>query len=289
MKNIAISVNGGGALGIGPLAFMCRLEADIGKSLAKTAVAFAGTSTGAIIAAGLEEGYSAHELYDLYRTNLPKIFTKYSWYKRLKPSCPTYDNSFLVSMLKEKFKGTISSWTKPIFIPTTYTNGKSVEKVWDLGDGNVEKYFAILTSTAAPTYFDVIVEDGCSYTDGGLWANSAVAVLNAGLKRSEYAGNIKILTFNTGMDTPNTLVGNQSLVGWGKYIMEEWVARAGKSNEYEVIADLGSENVAIATPACEKKIKMDDTSDKTLEKVTKIWTDYYDANRDYFYKFVTTR
>ena len=283
---LAISINGGGALGIGPLAFMERLESDVGKKLGDIAVAFAGTSTGSIIAAGLDEGYSAHELYKLYRDNLKKIFTKYSWYKRLQPSCPTYDNSFLKELLDKKFKGNVSDWKKPIFIPTTHTNGNSVEKVWDLGDTNVKKSFAILTSTAAPTYFDVVEKDGNSYIDGGCWANSPIAVLNAGLKRSAYVGQLRILSFNTGMDTPNTLKGNQTLLGWASYFMSEWIARAGKSNDYEVIADLGAENVAIASPKHSSKIAMDKTDDDTLNKVEKIWTDYYDANREYFKKFV---
>ena len=283
---LGISINGGGALGIGPLAFMCRLEQDTGKTLGEQAVAFAGTSTGSIIAAGLNEGYSAHDLYDLYRKNLKKIFTKYSVIKRLKPSCPTYDNSFLKSLLKSKFQGKISKWTKPIFIPATHTNGASVEKVWDLGDKDVDKWFAILTSTAAPRYFDCVQSGEDNYIDGGMWGNSPIAVLNAGLKRSEYANKLRILSFNTGMDTPNTLSGNQSLVGWATYLIEEWIARAGKSNDYEVIADLGEENVAIASPKTNTKFKMDDTSDKTLDKVCKIWTDYYDKNRDYFKRFV---
>jgi hypothetical protein len=47
-----------------------------------------------------------------------------------------------------------------------------------------------------------------------------------------------------------------------------------------------AENVAVASPKYGKKIKMDDTSSKTLDLVTEIWTDYYDANRDYFRNFV---
>ena len=288
MRNryLAISVNGGGALGIGPLAFMCRLEQDTGKKLGDLAVAFAGTSTGAIIAAGLDEGYSAHDLFDLYKNNLPKIFTKYPWYKRMTAGCPTYDNSYLTKLLKAKFNGTMEQFKKPIFIPTTHTNGKSVEKVWDLGDKGVDKWFAVLTSTAAPTYFDCVQKDGENYVDGGMWSNDAIAVLNAGLKRSAYGKSLRILSFNTGMDTPNTLKGNQTLIGWAEYIFKEWVARAGKSNLYEVTADLGTENVACASPACNKHLDMDDTSSKNLDKVIGIWTDYYESNREYFKSFV---
>lgn len=287
-KCLAISVNGGGALGIGPLAFMCRLEQDLGKKLGDLSVAFAGTSTGAIIAAGLDEGYSAHELYELYRGNLKKIFTKYPWYKRLTTTCPTYDNSYLKSLLKEKFPGSVSDWKKPIFIPTTHSNGESVEKVWDLGDVGVEKWFAVLTSTAAPTYFDGVKSGKDFYLDGGMWKNDPIDVLNAGLKKSAYNGKLKILSFNTGMDHPNTLSSNQTLVGWATYILNDWVARSGKSGGYEVKADIGEDNVAIASPFSDKKFDMDDVSNSTLDKVEKIWTDYYEQHKDYFYKFVTS-
>lgn len=89
--------------GIGPLKFLTRLEEDLGKKICNISCAYAGTSTGSIIAAGLNEGYSAHELFDLYKNNLKKIFTKYSWYKRLDPKCPTYDNANLKKLLKDKF------------------------------------------------------------------------------------------------------------------------------------------------------------------------------------------
>lgn len=285
---LAISVNGGGALGIGPLAFMCRLEQDTGKKLGDLAVAFAGTSTGAIIAAGLDEGYSAHELFDLYKDNLPKIFTKYPWYKRMTAGCPTYDNSFLKKLLDEKFKGTMDQFKKPIFIPTVCANNKKKrEKIWDLGDKGVNKAFAILSSTAAPTYFDCVKKDGEIFLDGGLSSNDPVATLNAGMKNSAYRDQLRILSFDTGMDTPHyTIDGNQTMAGWAVYFLKEWLASSGTCNRYEVNADIGKDNLAVASPTYSKKIDMDDTSSKTLNKVIDIWTDYYDRNRDYFKKFV---
>ena len=78
-KQLCLSVEGGGALGIGPLAFMCRMEQGWGKKRSDLTSAFAGTSTGAIVVACLAEGMSAHEGFDFYRNNRKKIFTKYSW------------------------------------------------------------------------------------------------------------------------------------------------------------------------------------------------------------------
>lgn len=78
MKKLVISVSGGGALGIGPLQFMKRLEADFGFKLGEKAEAFAGTSTGSIIAAGLCSRMTAAELYDIYIDGLPSIFKEKS-------------------------------------------------------------------------------------------------------------------------------------------------------------------------------------------------------------------
>lgn len=274
-RNLVISVSGGGALGIGPLHFMCRLEQDLGKKISDLSIAYAGTSTGAIIASLLDEGYSAHEVFDLYKSNLKKIFDKLPWYKRCLPTSPTYDNSYLKKMLKEKLKGKCSEWKKPIFIPTTYMNGESMEKVWDLGDNETEKWFAVLTSTAAPTYFDIIVENGKSYCDGGMWKNNPIDILHAGLKHSGIKQNTyKVLSFNTGMDAPNTDKGNKTLLGWGEWILKKWVAYSGKSGDYIVKTDIGYENVFVASPKS-KSIAMDDVSDKTVEKVIGIWDDYY--------------
>lgn len=282
---LAISVSGGGALGIGPLQFMCRLEQDLGRKLSDESIAFAGTSTGSIIAAGLGIGKSAHELYDLYRANLKKIFTKYPWYKRSMPKVPTYDNSNLKKLLQENFKGTMEGFTKPIFIPVTYMNGESVEKVWDRDDRGVEKWFAVLTSCSAPTYFDVVVKDGKSYCDGGMHANDPIMTLESGLNMLEgYRGKYKILSFDTGMTAPNTESGNQTLVGWAEYIMSDWVARSGMSNYYEACANIGKENVFRCSPKVDKKFKMDDLD--VLDKVVEIWDRYYDSVRDDVLRFV---
>lgn len=265
---------------MGPLVFLCKVEQMLGKKIPRVASAYAGTSTGAIIAAGLAEGYSAHDLYDMYRTNLKKIFTKYSWIKRIQATCPTYDNTNLKKLLKEKFKGKIGTWTSPVFIPATHMNGESVEKVWDLGDRDIEKWFAILTSTAAPTYFDCVYDDekNC-YIDGGMWSNSPIDILNAGLIKSGWS-DYKVLNLETGMETPNTEHGNKTLLGWGEYILSNWVARSSKSGEYEVKAIIGDENVCTVRPYVDKKPKMDDVSDETLDEVVETWEGYFYAKKD---------
>ena len=151
--------------------------------------------------------------------------------------------------------------------------------MWDLGDKNVDKAFAVLTSCSAPTYFDCVYDDARNcYIDGGMWKNSPIDVLNAGLKKSGWS-DYKILNLNTGLRTPNTDEGNKTLVGWATYLISDWIARTSNSGLYETKAILGYAKVFDACPYANKKPKMDDVSDKNIQDIIQLWNDYYDANR----------
>ena len=274
---LAIAISGGGALGIGPLQFMRRLEADLGVSLCDVGVAFAGTSTGSIVAAGLCSGKTAAELYDIYKNNLPAIFTKASVTRLL--TSHYYNNSNLKKLLQQHFNKKMHEFPKPIFIPATFMNGESVEKVWDRGDDTTEQWFAVLSSCSAPTYFETVSrnKDGKKevYCDGGMWANDPIMVLESGLNKiKNLKDKYKILSFNTGMNHPNKVLDDQSIIGWGKYILEEWVARTGKSGYFQACANIGKKNVFRVVPDVNKKFAMDDLS--ILDKISNIWDKLYD-------------
>ena len=286
---LAISVSGGGALGIGPLQFMRRLEEDLGSTLAEWGAAYAGTSTGSIVAAGLCTGMSAAKLYDLYKENLSAIFTKVSAARIVTNNYYRYDNSKLKKLLQNNFRDQMYTFKKPIYIPATFMNGESVEKVWDRGDGATNQWFAILSSCSAPTYCDTVSrnKDGKKeiYCDGGMWANDPIMVLESGLNKvKEFKGNYKILSFNTGMACPNSAPKDKSIVGWGKYILDEWIARTGNSGYYEACANIGVENVYRVAPHVSDKYAMDDLS--LVDEVSNIWDDYYNAVKKDVLKFV---
>lgn len=311
MKKLIISVSGGGALGIGPLHFMRRLEADLKKScgadaiLANIGEAFAGTSTGSIIAAGLCKGMSADELYDIYDSNLEDIF------KEKKGALPPiarsnyyrYDNANLKKMLYKYFPGKLNSFKKPIFIPTTFMNGESVEKVWDRTDSWMDSAFAILSSCSAPTYFDLLtfVDENPNvkpeqkekvYCDGGMWANDPIMVLESGVKdlmsqkkyKTLFADGVKILSFVTTMNRPNTPPAKKNAVGWLTYIMDEWVARCGNSNYFEACANVGGDNIRRIAPKVDKKYAMDNV--KEARSTIKFWEECYEENKKDVLKFV---
>lgn len=290
MKKLVISVSGGGALGVGPLQFMRRLEADLQKDLGKDVTlgsigeAFAGTSTGSIIASGLCKGMTADELFNIYNDNLEDMF------KEKKGALPPiarsnyyrYDNSNLKKMLYKYFPGKLDTFKKPIYIPTTFMNGESVEKVWDRGDSWMDCAFAILSSCSAPTYFDTLTLDGNTYCDGGMWANDPIMVLESGIKKlmsqkkykTLFADGVKILSFVTTMNRPNNPPEKKNALGWLNYIMDDWVARCGNSNYFEACTNIGTENVFRLAPKVERSFAMDDMKD--ARKTIDIWDEYYD-------------
>ncbi len=283
-KKLCVSIAGGGFRGLWVSQFLLRLESDLGKSMAKQVKAVSGTSTGSIIAAALAEGLSAAEITDLYVNKGAKIFTKYPVYKRILPKYPTYDNTNLKNILKDILKGKMSDFKIPIFIPVTHMNGESVEKVWDRGDNDIEKWFCVLTSCSAPTYFDVVVKDKQSYCDGGIWANSPEMVLEAGLKKScKNFGDFKVLCFNTGGKQTHNDSGNKTTLEWLSYFVSN-VANAGDSNYFELCANLGEENVFRVNPKV--GFEMDDVSKKAISGLIDLGNSAYDSCRDELLKWM---
>lgn len=293
---LVISVSGGGALGIGPLQFMRRLEADLGKKLGDVCAAFAGTSTGSIIASGLCSGMSADELYGMYNDNLSAIFTKRKGVvvPELASNYYRYDNANLKKLLYKYFPGKMDTFGKPIFIPTTFMNGESVEKVWNREDSWMDRAYAVLSSCSAPTYFDTLNLDGKIFCDGGLWANDPIMVLESGIKnpckpdkkacKEIIDDGFIILAFNTGMIHPNNAPKKKNALGWLNYIMDEWVARTGNSNYFEACANIGKENIFRCAPEVESAYEMDNL--KKTKEVSNIWDKYYDSVKQKVVKFV---
>lgn len=269
---LTISIDGGGILGIGPLYYMTKIEQYYGKKISDLSVGFSGTSTGAIIASLLAEGYSAHEIYDLYKSEAKNIFDKNSWYKRLVPSCPRYDNKKYIKLLKEKLKGNMCDFQKPVFFPACCTNATSMEKVFGRDDVNVPKWLAVQASSAAPTYFSPAGTQK-NYIDGGLFFNNPAAVLQAGMMNTEFKNKIKILSFGTGMSTSNTATGDRSLLGWAKYLMDDWLVKSGESSTYIAKKNLGEENVMRLLPITSKTFKLDDI-DK-MSEIEDVWEQYF--------------
>ena len=101
MKTI-LCVDGGGVRGIIPLACLVRLERIHGKPCRDLFDMVAGTSTGAVIAAGLALGMSARGMLGLYRNLAQAAFQPLPWWQvLLNQGNHRYSNQFIAETLTE--------------------------------------------------------------------------------------------------------------------------------------------------------------------------------------------
>ena len=76
-----LSLIGGGIRGAFVTSYLKELEDKLGRPIAESFDLIAGTSTGAIIAAGLASGMPAAQMHDFYVRYGAKIFTPRGKYK----------------------------------------------------------------------------------------------------------------------------------------------------------------------------------------------------------------
>lgn len=201
-----LALDGGGILGITSLMILKKIENDI-KTELNASDDFrlshffdyiAGTSTGAIIAAGIAMGMSVDDLIKLYTDHGTKMFTRARIWQWLRFK---YNEKYLAGMLKEKLTeqtieelnsdnspeekklqsilmivarniNTESSWPVSTNSSAKYYDDNKIIKLWQL----------VRASTAAPTYFrpekiKVDQKNTFLFEDGGVTAYNNPAFL----------------------------------------------------------------------------------------------------------------
>lgn len=172
-----LSLDGGGVRGIVSLAFLKRIESLLeerhGKDpqfrLCNYFDLIAGTSTGAIIAAGLAVGMSVDELIDEYKLLAHKVFKRRFWRWGLKQ--PRYSEKRLIAELKRVFGDLTLGDDRLRTGLLIMTKRIDTGSPWPLGNNPRGRYFragtkdnfidnadyplwrVVRASTAAPTFF----------------------------------------------------------------------------------------------------------------------------------------
>ena len=205
-----LSIDGGGFRGLFAAHLLRRMEEEWQLDWKNQFRIFAGTSTGAILAAGLACGNTAARLAEFYRTHGKTIFTPRPWSRLplFKIFASRYSSQELKKRLEEVLgTTTLGHVTTPLILPSVdISNGcvhvsKSRYDRNFVRDPHIRVSDAVLASCAAPTYFDpVIVNNKYQLVDGGLWANnpSLVATIDAYYRLGISLGQVRVLSIGTG-------------------------------------------------------------------------------------------
>ena len=169
-----LALDGGGIRGLITLPVLVRLEELLGRALGRGKdfrlcdffECIGGTSTGAIIAAGLARGMSASELLEFYKGFGQEVFRKRSIFERWKS---LYDNGPLEAKLKQFF--TPLDDLRPGFLRSVLivvTRNATTDSAWPISSNPWAKYNdlqrmdcnlripvwkLVRASAAAPVYF----------------------------------------------------------------------------------------------------------------------------------------
>lgn len=183
-KHVAISIDGGGIRGVIVTKALSIMEAALHKNSFNIFSLAAGTSTGAIIAAGIASGLTAELMTRLYDQLGDTIFRK-SWRSFFWPLTKYRYSSQPLMEILTKYMGDRKMgnfWeTSPRFdlIITTFDlveNRPRFIKPWKEEYADMPVVEAVLASSSIPTYFPVV--DG-RFVDGGIGSYSNPCFLAA--------------------------------------------------------------------------------------------------------------
>ena len=160
-----LTIDGGGVRGVIPATLLAALEAQTGRLARESFDFVAGTSTGAVLAAGIAAGIPAERMARLYTERAPEIFRRVpliSWMRRIVRG-HMYDTSALNRVLCEDL-GDACSWLlndAPIDLLITAKRVGDGMPWYFVRDnpsnscraGTYRLADAVTASAAAPTYF----------------------------------------------------------------------------------------------------------------------------------------
>lgn len=210
-----LSLDGGGIRGAFTASFLAELEEAREIGLSSFFDLIAGTSTGAIIAAGIACNIPARRICELYKKHGRAIFAKRWTYLGFFQS--KYSNKKLKQALEEVFQDrTLEDASTRLLIPTVNLTSepnvvfKTAHQPGFKRDRDRKIVDVLLATTAAPTYFPQAKLNDGIYADGGLWANNpsivayveAAKILDIVTKREEEGkfmlSDVKLLSVGTG-------------------------------------------------------------------------------------------
>ena len=233
-----LALDGGGARGIYPAQMLANIERELEAPAKDCFDLIVGTSTGAIIGGAAAVGIPMVEIVRLFKEEAPRIFRK----RRL--GAFYFRSKYSRLPLEQAVGGcvptiTLGQISKPLMITASdISTGrvhvfksrylKDLEEPY-VRDSQVLLSDAILSSCAAPTFFDPLAVGDLLLADGGLWANnpSIIALTEAVSKFRRSVEQVRILSIGTGRSV--NLYSHSKrwgfLTGWRRQKLASYVLR----------------------------------------------------------------
>lgn len=303
-----LSIDGGGMKGIFTAYAIWKLEEEYDIKLTDHFDMIVGTSTGALISAGLLLGRSGKEIYEQYIED-NKIFSMKNTFSKQAKSIfyAKYDSTFLENELisefgnkkltdlykesnKKDFAFFSSNFTKAKPIIYASPSLKSSEMVRQ--DATIVE--ALRTSTAAPFYFEPFEDENHHLLlDGGLWANnpSLSAVILAATVYDFNMEQLEVLSFGQTFteDITFELIKGRELIKsptknqFIQLLMS--VLTLSINSQSEMINNLLDKRIYRYSPEIEQKGISVSEIDKKFLNYAKV---YWKQNRESIVEFIRT-
>lgn len=275
-----LTIDGGGIRGVFPAAYLAEIEKRFlgGAAITDYFDMLAGTSTGGIIALALAKGMTAQEALNIYLDKGDRIFPVLKGTDRLirlvkSVGQPKHDQGILRCALEEEFGDELFGAAKircviPCFEglygePFIYKTPHHPDYTLDQHKSMVD---IALQTSAAPTIFPAIQDDGYIMVDGGLFANNPTmnALVDAIACFDVPLDNIRILSVGTGEGafSLGKSAQNGGLKDWAIALPFLAAFRAQSKNALGQAFLLAGKNnvVRIDAPEAPKQIALDDVS-----------------------------
>jgi predicted acylesterase/phospholipase RssA len=288
-----LSIDGGGIRGIIPAIWLMLLERKIKAPISSIFHVVAGTSTGAIIGAGLtipssdnpsKPRYQACDLVQLYRTKAEKVFTKNSGFlNQIRTSIlmqPKYLAEGRNMLFYEYFGGSrLSDTLSELVVPAVKSSSNATDIFTRQGSRqdltkNVLLTKILMCTTAAPTYFPPYRFEDTAYIDGGVQANNPAMLAYDHTKkiyRNCNGNRIRLLSLGTGDYVPDPLNPDSSrnLLFWARNNQSVLkVLMDGPQNNIDLhLNNILNDNYYRWQIWLENPIELDDIRDTSINKL----------------------
>ncbi|KAB2335851.1 CBASS cGAMP-activated phospholipase [Bacillus mesophilum] len=203
-----LAIDGGGIRGILAVTVLKNIEKQYKCKIADLFDVFAGTSTGAIIAAAASVGKEMEDVYEIYLQHGEKIFERHATVGLFKS---IYTNHHLRKYLQDAYGETLlCEVEKPLLLPAVdihkgkpYVHRSHVRSPGEKKE-DIKLWDAVLSSCSAPVYFPPNeMQNKLLAIDGGLWANNPtlVTITEALSFFHQKLEDIHVLSIGTGLQS----------------------------------------------------------------------------------------